>query len=115
MGVEFEHSQFAEVLSNIRDVHTGSIQAGSKMSRRNIRVRVGMSLLRAFFRQFIHKGTLIVISPDGRFEHVGHGAPSVAIRITNSSVIPWLLTNPRLWPSVKRTWMARSSSRGRYL
>ena len=37
MGVEFEHSQFAEVSSNIRDVHTGSIQAGSKMSRRNIR------------------------------------------------------------------------------
>ena len=66
------------------------------MSRRNIRVRVGMSLLRAFFRRFIHKGTLTVISPDGCFEHIGHGVPSVAIRITNSSVIPWLLTNPDL-------------------
>ena len=96
MGAEFEHSQFAEVSSNIHDVHTGLIRAGSKMSRRNIRVRVGMSLLRAFFRQFIHKGTLTVISPDGRFEHIGYGAPSVAVRITNSSVIPWLLTNPDL-------------------
>ena len=96
MSAEFEHSQFAEVSSNIHDVHTGLIRAGSKMSRRNIRVRVGMSLLRAFFRRFIHKGTLTVISPDGRFEQIGHGAPSVAIRITNSSVIPWLLTNPDL-------------------
>ena len=43
MSAELEHSQFAEVSSNVHDVHTELIRAGSKMSRRNIRVRVGMS------------------------------------------------------------------------
>ena len=69
---------------------------GSRPSRQSIRASVGMPLLQAIFRQIIRKGTLILIGPDGRLQHIGHGTPFVTIRITNSNVIPKLLTNPDL-------------------
>ena len=39
---------------------------------------------------------MILIGPDGHIQHIGHGTPFVTIRITNSNVIPKLLTNPDL-------------------
>ena len=84
------------VTSRSFDARPGSETTGLRSSQRNIGASVGMPLLQAFFRQIIRKGTLILIGPDGHIQHIGHAAPSVTIRITNSTVIPKLLTNPDL-------------------
>jgi cyclopropane-fatty-acyl-phospholipid synthase len=84
------------VASRSFDARPRSEATGSGSSRRSIRASVGMPLLQAFFRKIIRKGTLILIGPDGHIQHIGHAAPSVTIRITNSTVIPKLLTNPDL-------------------
>ncbi|MDF2119257.1 cyclopropane-fatty-acyl-phospholipid synthase [Roseiarcaceae bacterium H3SJ34-1] len=55
-----------------------------------------MFLLLGLLRQIIRKGALTVIGPDGRSSFVGHGAPSVTIRIVDPSVIPRLVFNPDL-------------------
>ena len=92
MDVQLQRSQS----QGATEIHTGGRQADLKSLEWNIRVRIGMPLLRAFFRKIIRNGTLTIIAPDGRFEHVGHGAPSVTIRVTDSSIIPRILMNPDL-------------------
>lgn len=92
MDVQLQQSQS----QGATEIHTGGRQADLKSLEWNISVRIGMPLLRAFFRKIIRNGTLTIIASDGRFEHVGHGAPSVTIRVTDSSIIPRILLNPDL-------------------
>ena len=69
---------------------------GPPSIRQTIGARGGMLLLRGLLRTVIRKGTLTVIGPDGRSFFVGSGAPSVTIRIADSSTILHLLLNPDL-------------------
>lgn len=62
----------------------------------NFRTQFGMPLLVGFFRKIVHIGTLTIVGPNGRAEHVGNGAPFVTIRIKDSSIIPWIVLNPDL-------------------
>jgi cyclopropane-fatty-acyl-phospholipid synthase len=96
MSIQFQPSRFSDVSENVRHLPAGASRAGSKLSRRSITASVGMQLLRSFLRQIIRKGALTVIGPDGRSQLIGHGAPSIAIRITDSRFIPRLITNPDL-------------------
>jgi len=61
-----------------------------------IEANVSMRLLLRLLQRIIHKGTLTVIGPNGRKYFVGHGAPSIAIRIADPAVVPRLLLNPDL-------------------
>jgi cyclopropane-fatty-acyl-phospholipid synthase len=61
-----------------------------------IEANVSMLLLRRLLQRIIHKGTLTVIGPNGRSYVVGHGAPSIAVRVVDPAAIPRLLLNPDL-------------------
>lgn len=63
---------------------------------KTIGARAAMRLLRGMLQQIIRRGTLAVAGPDGHGYAVGNGAPFVAIRIVDSTVIPRLLVNPDL-------------------
>lgn len=79
-----------------RSIDNGKIQSTLGLSLRNIGANAGMLLLRGLLRHIIRQGTLTVIAPDGSTHHIGNGAPSITIRIIDSSVIPRLVLNPDL-------------------
>src|SRR5450759_155181 len=84
------------VASRSFDARPRSEATGSGSSRRSIRASVGMPLLQAFFRKIIRKGPFNLIRPDGHNQPIVQAPPSLTNRITNSTVIPKLLTNPDL-------------------
>lgn len=53
-------------------------------------------LLRSLLRRVIRKGTLTLVTPDGCACDVGHGEPSVTIRITDQGTVRRLFLNPDL-------------------
>jgi cyclopropane-fatty-acyl-phospholipid synthase len=60
------------------------------------RVEAGSFLLRSLLRRVIRKGTLTLVTPDGRSSDFGHGDPSVTIRITDRATVRRLFLNPDL-------------------
>ena len=55
-----------------------------------------MLLLRSLLRRIIRRGSLTIVTPDGRSDDFGSGNPSVAIRITDWAVVRRLAINPDL-------------------
>ncbi|MCZ8547956.1 cyclopropane-fatty-acyl-phospholipid synthase family protein [Mesorhizobium qingshengii] len=53
-------------------------------------------LLRSLLRRIIRNGTLTLVTPDGCACDVGHGEPSVTIRITDQATVRRLFLNPDL-------------------
>ena len=81
--------------------HLGSIESSPRATEVSpwlmaIEANVSMLLLRRLLQRIIHKGSLTVIEPNGRSYFVGHGAPSIAVRVVDPAAIPRLLLNPDL-------------------
>lgn len=79
----------------------GPQPVSSKLSPRPTSIRaawatVSMFLLRSFLSRIIRKGTLTVVTPDGRSSTFGSAGPSAAIRITDWAVVRRLAVNPDL-------------------
>uniref|UniRef100_UPI003704C2A9 SAM-dependent methyltransferase n=1 Tax=Mesorhizobium atlanticum TaxID=2233532 RepID=UPI003704C2A9 len=53
-------------------------------------------LLRSLLRRVIRKGTLTLVTPDGCACDIGHGEPSVTIRVTDRATVRRLFLNPDL-------------------
>ena len=96
MSIQSEHSSFFAASERPGSIDCGTTRTTPSRSLKNIRANGGMLLLRGLFRRIIRKGTLTVIAPDGRPDHIGSGMPSVSIRIVDPAVIPRLLLNPDL-------------------
>ena len=74
---------------------------GLRQARMRLRIReagahASMLLLRGMLQRIIRKGALTIIGPSGRSYIVGEGAPSVTIRVLDTSSIPQILLNPDL-------------------
>lgn len=96
MGVQSKRSSVVAVSERLGSIESGGGRARPSRSLKTIGTSGGMFLLLGLFRQIIRKGALTVIGPDGRSYFVGHGAPSVTIRIADATIIPQLLLNPDL-------------------
>src|SRR6516164_7565658 len=94
--MSIQYGAFKSTEKEAHEIRSRTIRSGPKLSLRSATANAGMLLLHAFFRRIIHKGTLTLIGPNGQFQHIGQGAPSVAVRITGYRVIPRLLANPDL-------------------
>ena len=108
MSIQPEKSSFIAASESLGSIDSASSRTSPSRSLENIATKVGMFLLCGLFRQIIGKGALTVIAPDGCSHNIGSGLPSVAIRVTDPTVIPQLLLNPDL-ASAKPTWLVRSS------
>lgn len=64
--------------------------------RRSVQTGASMLLLRSLLHRIIRKGTLTVVSPDGRSYDFGNGTPSVTIRIIDPTTVRRLFLNPGL-------------------
>lgn len=96
MGVQSKRSSVVAASEQLGFVERGDSRARPSRSLKTIGTSGGMFLLLGLFRQIIRKGALTVIGPDGRSSFIGHGAPSVTIRIVDPTVIPRLVFNPDL-------------------
>ena len=96
MSVQSDNSSFFAASEGLGSIDCGTSRTNPNRSLKNIGAYGGMLLLRSLFRRIIRKGTLTVIAPDGRADHIGSGMPSVAIRIVDPAVILRLATNPDL-------------------
>ena len=94
--MSIQYGAFKSTEKEVDEIRSRTIRSGPKLSLRSATANAGMLLLHAFFRRIIHKGTLTLIGPNGQFQHVGQGAPSVAVRIPSCRVIPRLLASPDL-------------------
>lgn len=96
MGIQSKHSSFIAVSERVGSVESGGSRTRPNRSLKTIGASGGMVLLLGLLRQIIREGALTVIGPDGRSSFVGHGAPSVTIRIIDPMAIPRLVFNPDL-------------------
>ena len=96
MGIQSKRSSFVAVSERLGSVESGGSRTKPSRSLKTIGTSGGMSLLLGLLRQIIRKGALTVIGPDGRSSFVGHGAPSVTVRIVDPAIIPRLVFNPDL-------------------
>ena len=96
MSSQSDPSSFFSTSERLRPLDNGLGLAASRRSLKSIGTTAGMFLLRGMLGKIIRKGTLTVIAPDGGTHHIGNGAPSITIRITDPSVIPHLVLNPDL-------------------
>ena len=96
MSSQSEHSSFFAASESLGSIDYGTSRTNSSRSLKNIGAYGAMLLLRGLFRRIIRKGTLTVIAPDGRADHIGSGMPSLTIRIVDPAVILRLATNPDL-------------------
>jgi cyclopropane-fatty-acyl-phospholipid synthase len=96
MSIQSNRSSFLAASESLRSVGGGISPSNPSNSLGNIGTKGGMLLLRGLLQRMIRKGTLTVIGPGGRSYFIGHGAPSVAIRILDPRIIPRLLFHPDL-------------------
>lgn len=68
----------------------------SQSPKQGAGARASTFLLRSLLRRVIRKGTLTLMTPDGCACDIGHGEPSVTIRITDHATVRRLFLNPDL-------------------